>query len=362
MKPEQKQRKTKDRHDGSQLEQLSQQLGQDPFSLFSGLQNPIWDFWPVADLYVEPVAADNLENAKIPVYCERDVLAWCIAVLSTSPTARLMIKEAMNLGWQMGLADLKGHDFHLDVPEKIIMIDNNGLLPEALGNSEYFRNIILISMVRALRDAWHEKRHGGFEKYDAEAILMLERARAADCDVMSVLCAWELRSDGHSKLWRHLIGTDEGDMALAFSNYLEKDPSSLFTGKALAATFRQWYQGVERINASDHETLEYLDTLILSSNGENPFGKTELTPVGIELISCLPDKSAYLQRQGREILSDPLYAGLSDPINQSHFMHMMYDLQVTYVQGVPFRDTGLAEKIFPNGLFTPENDRVTRES
>jgi hypothetical protein len=359
VKPEQKQRKTKDRLGIDQIEEVG---GADPFCLFSGAQVPVWDCWPIADLYIEPVAADNLENAKIPVYCNRDVLAWCIAVLSTSPTARLMIKEAMNLGWQMGLEDLRGHDFHLDVPEKIIMIDNNGLIPSALGNSEYFRNIILISMIRALRDVWHEKRYGGFEKYGAEAILMLERARAADCDVLSVLCAWELRSDGHSRLWRHLIGTDEGDLALSFSTYLEKDPSSLFTGKALAATFRQWYHNEERSNACDHETLEYLDTLILSSNGENPFGNTELTPVGLELISCLPDKTAYLQRQGREILSDPLYAGLSDPINQSHFMHMMYDLQVTYVQGVPFRDPGLADKIFPGGQFTPEQDALAKNS
>ncbi len=326
-----------------------------PFYLAEGpLPAPIWMHWPMADLYEERGEFETIASDAINPYCERDILIWCLSTLGASPTARMMLKEAMAVGWEMGLADLRGHDFHLDVPDKIIMLDNNGLLPTALGNSEYFRNILLVSMVRALRDMWQEKRHGGFEKYDLEAILMLERARAADCDALSVLVAWEMRSEGYAQLWRHIIGTQEGDMALSFSQYLEKDPSSLFSGKALAAAFRQWYQSEERVNACDHETLEYLDSLVLAYGGDNPFGDMELTPVGLELISCLPDKTAYLQRQGREILSDPLYAGLRDAINQSHFMHIMRDLKLTYVHGIGFRDPGLAEKIFPGGAFTIE--------
>jgi len=349
VKSDQKNKKVKDRS----LDDLAHS---DPFTLFEAAKKAIWDSWPVADLYAEPLMIEDYTEEKIAAACDREVLSWCVAILSLSPSARLMLKEAINLEWNLGLEDLKSHDFHLDVPEKTVMIDNNGMLPTALANSQYFRNTILISMIRALRDVWQEKRHGGFEKYGAEEILMLERVRAADCDVVTVMIAWELRSEGYPQLWRYLIGSEEGDMALCFSNYLERDPSSLFTGKALAATFKQWYANEERVNACDHETLEYLDVIIMSSEDDQPFNNTELTPVGLELISCLPDKTAYLQRRGREILSDPFYAGLKDPINQSHFMHMMYDLQVNYVQGVPFRDPYLAERIFPNGELTQEED------
>ena len=75
------------------------------------------------------------------------------------------------------------------------------------------------------------------ESFGPEAILMLERVRAADCHVLAILVAWELRGEGHNHLWRHLIGSEAGDMAMAFSKYLERDPAALFGGGALAAAF-----------------------------------------------------------------------------------------------------------------------------
>jgi len=48
-------------------------------------------------------------------------------------------------------------------------------------------------------------------------------------------------------------------------------------------------------------------------------------------------------------LEDPYYAGMNDPINQAHLHQMIYDLQVTMVNNVPFSDYDLARKIFPEG-------------
>jgi hypothetical protein len=72
----------------------------------------------------------------------------------------------------------------------------------------------------------------------------------------------------------------------------------------------------------------------------------------------MPDKTAYLRGMGHEILTSPNYAGLHDEINQSHFMQVMYDMKVTYMHGIPFRDKTLAGKIFPGGEFTREGDAV----
>jgi hypothetical protein len=294
---------------------------------------------------------------------DKDLLKWCLNTLDLSPAARLLIREAAHEGWRLGITDQCGYDFHLDVPEKLILLDNYGLLPEALTRSPYFRNILLVSLVRALRDAWQEKRHGGFdEHYGPEAILMLERVRAADCDVMAVLVAWELHGEGQPGLWRHLIGSEEGDMAMAFSQKLERDPASLFTGTALSAAFAQWYRNETRVNACDHESLEYIDSIMREGRGGESFGCRELTPVSIEVLSCLPDKTAYLRGKGREIATDPFYAGLHDTINQSHFLQVMHDLHVTYIHGIPFRDAGLADKIFPGGDFTDETRCYTKTS
>lgn len=286
----------------------------------------------------------------------REVLGSCLGALLASPAARLLVKEAAKDGWMVSISDREGYDFHLDVGERQIILDDNGLSALALGRSEYFRNVLTISLIRALRDVWQEKRHGGFDdRYGPEDILMLERVRAADCDVMTVLVAWEMRSEGRGDLWRHMIGSEEGDLAMAFSGYLERDPSSAYSGNALKAAFNQWYRSEERIQACDHETLEYMDSLVRENNmGGMAFGDEKLTPVGVEVLSCLPNKTAYLQGEGREILRDPFYVGLNDHINQTHLTQILYDMRAVCVQDVPFRDSFLAEKIFPNGEFTCE--------
>ena len=181
----------------------------------------------------------------------------------------------------------------------------------------------------------------------------LERVRAADLDVLTILVAWELRGEGQPSLWRHMIGAQEGDIAMRFSGYLERDPSALFNGKALAEAFSQWFRDEERVNACDHETLNYLDTIVQGGNAS--FGQKKLTPVGLEVLSCLPDKTAYLQEKGQDLLRDPFYSGLGDPINQAHFMQILYDIKVVRIHDIPFRDADLASKIFPGGEFTPDN-------
>ncbi|MBP7722780.1 MAG: hypothetical protein KA155_09630 [Alphaproteobacteria bacterium] len=301
--------------------------------------------WAIADLSFASGEASN----------DREFIAQNLKQLSQSASARLLIKEAGEQGWRIGLSHLEHHDFHLDVPAKTIVLDNHGLDAEGFARAPYFYHAVQASLIRALRDAWQEKRHGGFdENYTPESVLLLERIRAADSDVMTVAIAWEMNGD----LWRHMTGSEDSDIALAFSSALEKDPVS--NGRALTAAFRQWFRNVTRVNTCDHETLEYMDE-VMNANGP-VFGKKRAGKICVEVLSCLPDKTAYLRGLGDDILSDPLYAGLSDPINQTHFMHVMRDSSVHYVQNVPFRDAALAAKIFPNGEMTPEREEVKQRS
>lgn len=277
-------------------------------------------------------------------------LAQTLNIISLSPVGAALIKEAADNGWAVILDDMQDCEFSIDVERKLIELDHHGLKAEGLMRSAYFGNMALINLVKALRDIYHEKRHGAFDfLFGPEAILMLERVRAADCDVIATLIAWELRSEGHTDIWRHCIGSENGDIAMAYSNYLERDPSSQFNGKALKAAFQSWYHCDDRISNCDHQTLEYMDDIIDTANVKNPFGNKVPTHIAIELLSCLPDKTAYLQGFGQEVLIDPCYAGLNDDMNQTHLMHILYDLEVTYVNNVPFRNADLAARIFPAG-------------
>ena len=316
----------------------------------------VQDSWSLDDLYCDVSAFDtNMDNQMIVLECKRDVLSWAAGTLSASPACNLMLDEAMSQGWMISLEDMAGLDYHLDVPEKRIILDTNGMKVEALGRSEYFRNMMLVSFIRALRDVWQEKRHGAFDEFEIESILHLERVRAADLDVMAVLVAWELRSEGFNALWRHMIGSEEGDIAMRFSGYLERDPSALFNGRALFEAFSQWFRDVSRVDRADHETLNTIDYMV-QENGSDVFGHKKLRAIDLEILSCLPDRTAYLQGEGPEILSNPMYLGLGDGINQSHFMQIVHDLNVTRVQDVPFRNADLADKIFPGGEFTAIDD------
>lgn len=291
---------------------------------------------------------DEDANEDIGVSGYADILAWLRAVISLSPVTSGLWYKAAEKGWSLGASDLKGRHFHLDVPQKTLFLDHHNMRASVLAASPYFLNELLADFVRGLRDIWHEELSGAFDKdYNPEKTLMLERVRSADCDTVLILAAWELRGAEQPDLWRHLIGSETGDMALAFSRYLERDPASLFNGRALSVAFRQWYADEQRVNDCDHSTLEMLDDLALSQESREIFGSRRLTSQKVQCLSLLPDGMCYLEDCVEAITQDPIFFDMTDPINQSHLFHLMHDLEVSTRAGVPFRDKRLANRIFP---------------
>jgi len=298
------------------------------------------DAWPIEMLDQGITALD--QDAS-----EKAVIAWSLNILSRSETARAMITEAAKQGWKIGLDHLEAHDFHLDVPEKTLYVNNNAMRAAAIARSNYFINATMIAIVRGLRDIWQEKRHGGFEEnYGPQDILLLERIRAADLDVLVTLVCWDLKFKDYPELWRYLLSSREGDIAMTFNKVLERQSMMELGADAKIAAFRQWFENEERVNNCDHETLDYLDNIAESGEG---FGERRPTEIGLEILSCLPDRTAYLKGWGYEIMIDPHYSGMKDEINQSHLMQIVTDLHVTYAGGVPFRDQYLARMMFPEG-------------
>lgn len=285
---------------------------------------------------------------KKPLSNQSFILSELFKILLDSETAYSMIENIIESGWFIGINDCEGYDFCIDAEQKVILLNNHNLSSGALERSKYFFNTMLVSLVRALRMAWHEERSNK-DLFVPEDILMFERVLAADSYAVTALTAWELSQNGHSGLWRHLIGSSEGDIAMVFANTLEETRFSFSIYKALEKAFIQWYQSEDRVNASDHESLEFIDLEIIQG-GEN-MSETffrRLSSMDIERLSCLPDKTAYLNRKGQDILSDPFFAGLDDEVNQAHMKQIVYDMRVTYVGEVPFQDPDLAARIFPD--------------
>lgn len=295
----------------------------------------------------------GMPEESCPFFLEdEDVLLWCLDTLAASPTALAHLQDAARRGWMIGLADLGGGGFCLDLGESTILLDRHAMGVEAFSRSAFFRTALLLALVRALRDIWQETRLSGAERiYAPESFLILSRLRAADMDVVALLTAWELRQAGYGAIWRHVIGSPEGDLALAFTRRAERTGAAEFSGgSGLAAAFAQWFGGEERLKATDHEALEFLDDVLRGAGSNNPFGRSRLGVELVESLSILPDGARYLTGYGQAILSDPTFHDIEDEINQAHLFHVMRDLESVRIGNVPFRDGALARRIFPDRI------------
>ncbi len=275
-----------------------------------------------------------------------------LAELNESPLLSALIRRAVKKGWALGLSapDVQSGDYFycLDMDNKTVWLDHGGFTAEAIRRTPHCREALAGSLVRALRDIGHEMRLGAYERaLRPDAVLMMERARAADIETVAVLAAWELRSAGHPALWRHLLGSEDGDMALTFGYMMEKNPKSLYDGKALAETFVRWYADKARINACDHVTLEMLDHLMAERDAGESWGKLSFTAEDARDLSILPDGLAYLKDEAKAVVSCPDYQIVPDAINEAHLFQISHDARAIEVSGVPFRSADLARRIFP---------------
>jgi hypothetical protein len=287
----------------------------------------------------------NLDAAPHAFDTARDVLAWAAAMMGESPAGDALLRHAGESGWKVSLSDTASSEYELVTDEKMFVLSSAGLTPSALGRSAFFRHGFLISFIKGLRDIWQENAHGAnIAAYRPDALLMISRAGAADRVVVAILTAWELRAAGYADVWRHMLGGDDGDMAMMFTRALERDPSAIYSGAALYMAFSQWYGDDARIDSCDHDMLESFDGEL--EDGQT-YGHKAIDTGIIEALSLLPGGLAYLSGRGDEIAFSPDFVSLTDPINEAHLFQIIYDTKVVMAGGVPFRDSKLARKIFP---------------
>lgn len=291
----------------------------------------------------------NLEAYPHAFESDQDVLGWATAMMTESPLGLALLKNFEDNDWHICLSDVGNGSYHLNIEEKLLEIDSFSIDSGSLGRSNLFRNAIIVNLAHSLRDIWHETRQKGQENdilstYKPDNALLLERVRAADCDAMSVMIAWELRSAGYKEVWRHVLSIDQSDMAQVLLNIIDYNPTALYNGMAMAHLFRQWYADHTRVQAVDHDTLEEMDILV--EQGIALGSRTPLPEI-IKEMAMLPDGICYLDDVTETVMRDPFFCDLTDSINEAHLFQIVYDNKVTLVEGVPFRDEALAKKIFP---------------
>lgn len=306
---------------------------------------------------LEPIAfATLLGHQQIQLFDDalqaqhHELLYDLVSDLSLVNNASILLKTAAHHGYSFVLSFVEHGGYVLDHLNKCLIIDNFGLDMDILGASDYYQAHLFISLIRGLRDIWHEIRMGGiYDILNPEDIMKIERFRAADIEAVTASICWSMRNEGYVELWRNLISGDDGDIAIAYMREGETTPDSLSGGKALRTAFKQWFTDHNRSDICDHQALEMMDLLLLENNGSGRvFGQHALNPTQISGLMALPDGMRYLCPMKNRLLSDMFYTSFGDDINQAHLFHIMREVASHMSFGVSFQNPDLASKIFPS--------------
>lgn len=301
------------------------------------------------DLHNEVVALCDLNHDRMamagPLY---QLLLEADGLFSASPTAEDMFAQAADAGYHVQLIRDEIDQIDVDPEARILFLPDAGLEAAAIIRSPYFRNAFMLALIKGLRAIDQIERGVVPFTLRPDQALMFGRAMAADQNAIRTLVAYELKNEDPS-LWRHILGSNIGDIALRFTQVIENARPNELDEQLLVAlrgAFLSWYRDIARVNAHDHQALERLDNDLMSTRNRLLM-RAIMLPGYLDNLCQIDDDVTYADT----ILHDALIShdsnNLPDPINTAHLHHIMLDLDVTLVNNVSFRDSKLARMIFP---------------
>lgn len=315
--------------------------------------------YPLEDLLHE-VRALGTDPDLLPFSfaSDYDVMVWALALLCESPLARAYAFDARFEDWSIEVDEVEDGHFIVDPQLRTLIMPRFAPSAIALGRSPYFRSLFLIELCRGMRAIWQQStgvRHGWDLTIPQQCLW--NRIVQADHDLNTLAMAWEVREAGFPEFWRHMIGSDLGDLAVAYSATIERHPAGIETPQIMRNLFLQWMEHDTYINAVDHRTLERLDEYLNAPGSGRAYGIDRISPSDILKVSELPQEKSYLESLATLAISDDFFARMPDPINQTHLDHILQDITAQAMVKSGFRDKDLAGRIFPD-LATMKIDTI----
>lgn len=294
-----------------------------------------------------------------------------MSLIQKSPLAQMMLDDLEDHGWAITLtqaqvqpesqAEIQAENqaYSIDHDQREIVIYHFGAHAQDIRQCDDTYCQIFMNILRAMRDAWQDMRlNYDHHAYHPESILMIEKLRAADSDIVALLCAQEIDSATQDESQNDLLFIEymaqKNDRAIAIYFQPQSDinaPSTptIARHKIMAAmAFQTWFKDTARVNMVEHDILSLIDDHLAENQNGNAFGQTRINAMDITRIGCLPDGTSYLAGISDDIINNPNFVGLNDPINQAHYFHIIRDMNAVMVGGVPFRSEKLAALIFPD--------------
>jgi hypothetical protein len=316
-----------------------------------------YDFEPeaysLADLLARVRELDTASDAPFNFATDEDMLVWALAQICESPLGRALASDARYEDWAIELDDCLDEygdgQFIAEAQMRILILPRCAPSAPILARSPYMRALFVAELCRGLRGVWHQD--SGVRPVNDLTIrdqIRWTRALNADYDLMTLSIAWDMREAGYPELWRHLIGSDLGDLAVGWVAMLERNPQGLTPTNFLKRMYLEWQADGAAVNHADHQMLTRLDTALHAPGAGKGFGTRTLTSADLMSLTTLPDGASYLESLARLILEDETQATIADPVNAAHLQQIEADIAQMQMTRASFRDRDLARKFFPD--------------
>ena len=187
----------------------------------------------------------------------------------------------------------------------------------------------------------------------ADDQLLWERMRHLDHDLCALRMAWDLRLQGLGGLWRQVIASDLGDLAVICSELWEQaqhdeEELDLYGFTQLAP---HWLQDEKLANHCDSGTLDEMDARLQRSSTE-VCGSSQINAEDMLRLATLPAEGSYLSPLARTLLYAPEFRSMPDPLNEAHLRQILEDCDFVRTTPLVFSDSELEEKFFPKSINT----------
>lgn len=289
-------------------------------------------------------------GAVDPVHPLAAVVTQILVALSDLPLGQALLNTAENARYHLEFANADDHGVQVDSEARVLYVPSHLLSPAATTRSVYFTHELQMNLVRGLRLIDQAERGTRLRYLHPAQALFAARIAMADQMAVAMHLLYGMRHVCPS-LWRHVLGSDIGDMASRFADGAlrmqgMRMDSVAQTRCGLNAAFLLWYRDDERLNAVDAASLDLLDEQMQTSKTPGLY-RARLTDDMILNLCDVEGMGSYLNDLSLSAVRSPLGETVFDPINARHLQQIIAEQDMVMINNIGFRDPLLARAIFP---------------
>ncbi|MDD3020329.1 MAG: hypothetical protein PHX61_05020 [Alphaproteobacteria bacterium] len=288
---------------------------------------------------------------------DEDALVWGLSVLCETKLGRDLAYDARFEDWSIEVDDIEQASHIIDPQLRILILPRFSVSPATLARSQNDRASFLMELARGLRGVWHDMT-GVRDDADltADDQILWERLRAADHDLCAVRMAWDLREQGMGGLWRQIIASHLGDLAVMAGELWATEDQNEQSEKNLplygfSHLVLEWLRDASLVNATDGQTLDAMD-LRLQRNVREVCGPEQISAVELMTLSTLPSDGSYLAPVARTVMYAAEFREIPDGVNEAYLRQILEDCELTRISPLVFSDSELEKKFFPDRVDT----------